>query len=744
MSSASAEVATSAMGSRGIIGEQRADVLMQTWGEALDGGEQKQGDTPVTRVVNLLKDMQSTLKKEMDEDEELYKNLACWCNNNQYEKTQAISEAEARIAELTSSIDELTAKCEQLQADIKQLEADVAANKENLATATAMREKEGKAFHKEEIEAIANIEALKGAIMVISRHHGSALPQLSVSLLAVRSQDRTSRGFPWDSGHESEAERSFDDFQIQNSLFAPGNVASTKFLQPEEPADTRPSSSSGWSIREKLILSKAFKTATDFMQAQGRQADDLIGSYGPHSGEILGIMKQLKEEMEASLSEAQKTEMAAAASFEALRTAKTKEIRAGEQQAETKEDQLAKASMDLAEAKEDIEQTKASLSESEQFMLKLKETCAAGGKDFEKRKSARLAEIKAVSEAIEILTADEARDTFGATYSFIQISRSQRTASQRHRAAALLKRVASRVNSPDLSVMATRVQLDAFSRVKKAIDDMVAMLKQQQEDEVKKHDWCNSELQSNDMATAKAETAKGDLDAKISDLDSSITTFQDEMKSGEAQIAQLQVDLQRASENRLKENHDFQTTVADQRVTVSVLKAALEKLAKFYDSALLQAHSNAHHSGSKAAKKQTQPVQMEYKPNQGANAIMSMIEKLIYEAKDLEKESIKSEKEAQAQYESVISDTNGSISALLREIAAKKQAKAIAGKEKAEDEVDLTGVVKEIEELATYNAELHAECDYLVKNFSTRQQARQEEIEALQQAKQILSGASLG
>merc|ERR1712107_259318 len=44
-------------------------------------------------------------------------------------------------------------------------------------------------------------------------------------------------------------------------------------------------------------------------------------------------------------------------------------------------------------------------------------------------------------------------------------------------------------------------------------------------------------------------------------------------------------------------------------------------------------------------------------------------------------------------------------------------------------------------ELSAYNAELHASCDFILKNFDIRQTARDEEIEALKQAKAILSGA---
>ena len=51
------------------------------------------------------------------------------------------------------------------------------------------------------------------------------------------------------------------------------------------------------------------------------------------------------------------------------------------------------------------------------------------------------------------------------------------------------------------------------------IDKMIATLKTQQADEVKKNDWCNAELQENEMTTMKTTDLKADLQAKIGELE---------------------------------------------------------------------------------------------------------------------------------------------------------------------------------------------------------------------------------
>merc|ERR1719265_662681 len=118
-----------------------------------------------------------------------------------------------------------------------------------------------------------------------------------------------------------------------------------------------------------------------------------------------------------------------------------------------------------------------------------------------------------------------------------------------------------------------------------------------------------------------------------------------------------------------------------------------------------------------------------------------MIGEIINEAVALEAESIKGEEDAQKAYEDFVKETNGSIEAMTKEMINKSEEKSKAEESKVEKEKELEATNFELEQLASYNAELHQSCDFTLKNFELRQAARQEEVEALQQAKAILSGA---
>jgi len=280
-------------------------------------------------------------------------------------------------------------------------------------------------------------------------------------------------------------------------------------------------------------------------------------------------------------------------------------------------------------------------------------------------------------------------------------------------------------------MLATSVELDAFTKVKAMITKMIATLKTQQADEVKKNDWCKAELQDNEMTTAKTTDLKADLEAKAGELEATIKRLSEEIETAHLAISTATVDMQRASENRKKENLDFQKVVADQTVTAEILAKALDNLATFYDEAAFAQTS-----------KQTPPVaQATYKKSSGASGVMSMIEKLIYDTKDITAESKKTESEAQAAYEALVADTNDSIANLTKEITSKTKAKAAAKKDLSATNGDHADAVKELENLGKTNGDLHAECDYVMKNFMIRQEARAAEVEAMQQATQILNGA---
>merc|ERR1712157_642072 len=456
-----------------------------------------------------------------------------------------------------------------------------------------------------------------------------------------------------------------------------------------------------------------------------------MGSYAPQSGEIFGILKQMKETFESNLSASQKEEMANQKAYEELKAAKEAEIKAGKEQIDNKTQEIADTDEKNAQAKEDIEDTKKSLSADEEFLMMLKEKCSMTDKEWGERQKTRQLEMEAVSKALAVLSGDDAHDLFTRTFNpaLLQVDRQD---SRRARASKLLSDVAKKLNNPKLSNLAYKVRLDAFTRVKKAIDDMIAQLLKEKADEIKHKDFCVDEFNTNQLQTEKKERDKQDLIAKIEDLEMTIKALTEAIDNLKAEIAEMQVQLKRAGEDREKENKEFQTTVADQRATAKLLKAALTILEDFYGKkALLQEPAGP-----------PPPAGFEeYKKNQASGGVMGMMQQIIDDAKAMEAEAIRGEEDAQKAYEDFVKETNASIEAKSKDIVNKSETKATAEADLVETKEAKDATLLELEQLSNYNAELHQSCDFVMKNFDVKQTARDEEIEALKQAKAILSGA---
>merc|ERR1719198_2324778 len=285
-----------------------------------------------------------------------------------------------------------------------------------------------------------------------------------------------------------------------------------------------------------------------------------------------------------------------------------------------------------------------------------------------------------------------------------------------------------------LSTLAVSVGLDSFTKIKAAMDKMVSELKQEQEEEVKFKTYCNKELDHNEKRTYEETEQKEDLEALIAKLAKLIKKLQEEIAAANGQIAETETAILKASQVREGENADFQTTVADQRATQDILSKALDKLQAFYKSA----------KGGSFAQRASQepPVKFNsYKTNAGASPVIGMIQQIIEDSKALEAEAVAGETEAQSSYEKFVKDSNDVIKKLSDSVAAKTKASAKAKEDKEQANSDLDSTNGELESLALTEEDLHGECDWVLRNFEARQKARLAEIEAISQAKGILSGS---
>merc|ERR1719198_51587 len=144
-------------------------------------------------------------------------------------------------------------------------------------------------------------------------------------------------------------------------------------------------------------------------------------SRAPASGEIFGILKQMKESFETNLANSQKEETQSQKDYEDLKKAKTDEIAAATDLIGTKTQELATADEKNVQSKESLEDTQNVLTADTKFLANLKEQCAAMDAEYEERVKVRQQEIQACSKALAFLSSDEAHELFSRTLGFMQI-----------------------------------------------------------------------------------------------------------------------------------------------------------------------------------------------------------------------------------------------------------------------------------------------------------------------------------
>merc|ERR1719473_2232513 len=295
--------------------------------------------------------------------------------------------------------------------------------------------------------------------------------------------------------------------------------------------------------------------------------------------------------------------------------------------------------------------------------------------------------------------------------------------------------------------------VNSFTQVA-AVSHSLSKQKKQKQEEVEKRDWCIAELNKNNLTMEATYDKQAALMQKIADLESSIESMKKDIEAKTNEIAEMQTQMKRASEDREAENADFQQVATDQRLTQMILTKALDRMKQVY--ALLQQRARAHlralhqHQAPGAPHIETSATDTDpgsgparftkYEKNAGGGKVVAMIEGVINDSKALEAEAIAGEQDAQTAYENFMKESNDSITKLSEAIANLSAAKGKAEEDLSMAKSDLDSTNKEIEGLHDTQTDLHGSCDYLLKNFEVRQAARQNELDGLAEAKAILSG----
>eukprot|EP00930_Biecheleria_cincta_P014260 TRINITY_DN12353_c0_g1_i1.p1 TRINITY_DN12353_c0_g1~~TRINITY_DN12353_c0_g1_i1.p1 ORF type:complete len:791 (-),score=236.53 TRINITY_DN12353_c0_g1_i1:39-2411(-) len=737
---------------------------------------------PVAAVVGLLKAMSETLVVEWEEDEKQQKDITCWCTNSKTKKTETLEASTARVSELETSIEGLTAQEAQLRNSIKDAEKQLAGNEQSLAEATQIRDDQKKKFDQYNMDTSTYTQNLLAGITVLREKIGlPALPQVSQfshivshmsqpSLLQLDSerQGSTDQDLPSD----ADLANSLDDFmrhhgyatnsddiapelprasqqlvleqqsEKEEAIAAQETLRPSGFLQRRtgseatvskhasetEQRSTSAEDADGWSQGDKSAIQTGLSTALAFMQSHGQGRG--INAPGS-SGELIGMLKTMKETMDEDLKEATAKEKDQATEFDQLKMAKLEEIAEVQSILAVKRAEHAKVSEDISLSKAEKKQEVQLLKETRQALASAEKSCMQAEKSYRERQKARGLERQSIAEAMEVLSNQETSNAF----SFLQTSEASGGAMD-----LITQRLTGQLSeehSAELqAALASSTEADSFSKVKQTIDKMVQEMKKQQQADNRKQDRCKKELFENGRDAERAVRYQASQEVQATQIESDSNAIELKINATEKEKKELEIELQTASLHRTKEHAAFLRTTQDQEMTIQALNKAKAKLAVVYakkDEALLQM--------------QSAPIlpfkQGRYEKNSMGGKVMALLQSLMDEAGALLDKAAAAENEAAAAYGELISQTKKNIEALDSELTARSVALSRAKKQLRRTMNNIKFSIKEQGDLGHQKNNLKSDCDFLLKNFEKMKRAREQEMEALKQAKFVLSGATI-
>jgi len=664
--------------------------------------------SPIRKVVTLVEEMKTTVETEAKEDMKAYDQYKCWCDNNGAEKKDAIAYATDQIADLEAFLEEAAGKVGELKTEIGSLVDDIAEDNAGLAEARSVREKETGEFQAFEADSKESIGLLTMAIEVLSKVQfvQKGDPKVEAALVQVRQV--IERHYP---SYQSVMQKDLYDM-IGSLQDVVGTGKGQSFLHQSQ----APIAGGGGTAGAK--------------------------SYNAASGQIVGILVGMNDEFVRDLSAAQRSEFKSLVDFQNLQAAKLAEINAANEQKDMKQATLADLLDRVAKAKEDLETMKAAKSADETFLAEMSVNCQTVDQEYAERSKIRSDELVALADVIDILTSDDARDLFAKSVgtSFLQVSVQEKDR-RADRALKHLAKVAAKTSNWALLSLVTSSRLDAFVKVKEALDKLMAELKVQQKDEVEKNDLCKKEIDKTEDDIKIGENLKEDLSETQRDLENTLATLAENIATLKQEVADMEVNIKQAGINRKEENQLFQQSVADQRATVKVLNMALDRLKEFYTPGAAFAQIRAHQPVPGAAVAAPPPKPGAYEKSSGSGGVMQLLQKIISEAQQEESVLEIDENNAQRLYARFVADSSASMEADRQGIAEKEKQTAEASSSLSVTKESQLANGAQLEKLGSLLGGLHADCDYVLKYFDIRQKMRQEEMDAIDEAYAILSGA---
>jgi len=650
--------------------------------------------SPVTKVQQLLADLEAKVNREGAEAKKLYEDFTEWCETHSKDLKYAIKTGKAQIEDLKATISQESSDSQALTAKVEELGSSISGDESDLKAATEIREKAAAEFVAEKKEMVETISALERAIGILEREmrKGGAMLQLQGSKGVLQ--------------------------------------ALTTLVKAQE------------------LSSSDASTLTSLVQSSESDDDAELGAPDPsaykgHSGGIVETLENLLEKARNQLEASEKKEVNEQHNFGMLKQSLSDEIKYASKDMSEAKKALATSSETKATAEGDLAVTTKDLEADEEGLETMKVDCMQRGQDYETETKSRAEELNAIAQARKAI-AESVSGAAEQTYSFSQLSapsffqgaieKNSRLSTgadlANFEAVQFVRNLARQQNDDALMQLAMRMAsvmrfgsaggADPFQKVKALIVDMIERLQKDGQQDASHKAYCDKETGETKAKKQEKEAEVDKLTTKIDSMKAKSAQLKEEVAGLQKDLAEIASSNAEATSLRRSEKKQYTTNRKEMEDGIEGVKLALNILRDYY------AKDGGHAKAEGAA-----------------SGIIGMLE--VVEAdfsKGLSEMNV-AEAAAAAEYKKMMQKNE--IEQATKESSVKYKSKEATGLDRsvAETTSDLQGTKTELSAVTEYLGKIDAMCVAKPETYSSRKSRREAEIAGLKEALQILSGEAV-
>lgn len=306
---------------------------------------------------------------------------------------------------------------------------------------------------------------------------------------------------------------------------------------------------------------------------------------------------------------------------------------------------------------------------------------------------------------------------------------------------AFLQSRAQALGSRYLSLAATHANADPMGKVKKMIKDLIVKLMEQANSEADHKAYCDAELATNKQTRTDKQAEVDELTASVEKHETESAQLAEQIAELSDAVSELRKEQSEATAIRQKEKATNEKTIAEAKAAQLAVERATKVLKDFYgkasEASLLQGGAGLEQEMKDATKAPYQGMQSE------SGGIVGFLEVILSDFARLQTETTSSEEDAANSYQKFMDESNEDVAVKETEIGHKehKKQETDAATVSLKKELELTQ--EELGAAEAYYEKLKPDCLDKGLSYEDRVRMREEEIQSLKEALEILSQQDL-